>query len=65
MTAILYHIMPYQHLPCFIYVYIHGDIVVYLLYTTSIVMLEEVKISYIYFTAGWMVEHQWRVFPDC
>ena len=33
------------------------------------VMLEEEKNkllqSYSYFTAGWVMEHQWRVFPDC
>ena len=49
---------------CFIYKAI-GNIVVYLLYTTSFVMFEEVKISYSYLTAGWVIEHQWRVFPDC
>ena len=43
---------------------------VYLLYTTSFVTLEEVKNykslqSYKYFTAGWVIEHKWMVFPDC
>ena len=42
----------------------------YLLYTTSFVTLEEVKNykslqSYKYFTAGWVVEHKWELFPDC
>ena len=48
----------------------HGDITVYLLYTTSFVTLEEVKNfkslhSYKYFTAGWVVEHRWKQFKDC
>ena len=47
-----------------LHLYIHGDIIVYLLYTTSFVMLEEVKTSYSYVIAGWVMEHQWRVFPD-
>ena len=38
-----------------------------LLYTTSFVTLEEVKTSnskVSYFTAGWVMEYQWRVFPE-
>ena len=63
---VLYHIMPYQHLQwlSLLHLYSHGDIIVYLFYTTSFVMLEEVKTSYSYFTAGWVMEYQWRVFPD-
>ena len=44
--------------------------VVYLLYTTSFVTLEEVKNykslqSYKYFTAGFVKEHKWKVLPEC
>ena len=49
-SIILYHIMLYQHFQwlSLLHLYSHGDIVVYLLYTTSFVMtLEVVKISYI------------------
>ena len=42
---------------------------VYLLYTTSFVTLEEVKNfkslqSYKYFTVGWVIEHRWKVFDE-
>ena len=42
---------------------------VYLLYTTSFVTLEEVKNfkslqSYKYFTAGWVIDHRWRIFNE-
>jgi len=48
----------------------HGDITVYLIYTTSFVTLEEVKNfkslhSYKYFIAGWVAEHRWKQFKDC
>ena len=44
-------------------VYSNTDIVMYLLYTTSFVILEEVKNfkslqSYRYFIAGWVIEHR-------
>ena len=62
---ILYHIMPYQHLQVLslVQLYSHGDIVVYLLYTTHFVTLEEVKTSYskatvILLTAGWVMENR-------
>ena len=48
-------------------IYSHGDIVVHLLYTANFVTLDEVKISYSkasYFTAGSVMERQWRVFPE-
>ena len=47
-SDILYHIMRYQHSQwlSLLHLYSHGDIVIYLLYTTSFVTLEEVKISY-------------------
>ena len=50
-------------------VYSYADIVVYLLYTTSFVTLEEVKNfkllqSYKYFTAGWVIDHRWKVFNE-
>ena len=42
---------------------------VYLLYTTSFVTLEEVKNfkslqSYKYFIAGWVIDHRWKVFNE-
>ena len=42
---------------------------VYLLYTTSFVTLEEVKNfkslqSYKYFTAGWVIDHRWKIFNE-
>ena len=42
---------------------------VYLLYTTSFVTLEEVKNfkslqSYKYFTSGWVIEHRWKAFDE-
>ena len=47
----------------------HGDITVYLLYTTSFVTLDEVKNykslqSYKYFTAGWVVQIGWKMYSD-
>lgn len=47
----------------------YADIVVYLLYTTSFITLEEVKIfkslqSYKYFTAGWVIDHKWKMFQE-
>ena len=52
-----------------LYLYSYGDIVVYQ-YTTSFMTLEEVKNykslqSYKYFTAGWVIECKWKVFPEC
>ena len=60
---ILCHIMLYQHVQwlSLLHLYSHGDSIVYLLYTTSFVTLEELKISCSkasYFTAGWMMKHQ-------
>ena len=47
----------------------YADIVVYLLYITSFVTLEEVKNfkslqSYKYFTSGWVLETQWKKYCD-
>lgn len=47
----------------------YADITVYLLHTTNIVTLEETKNykslqSYRYFTAGWVVQHKWKVFKE-
>ena len=45
----------------------YPDIIVYLLYTTSFVTLEEVKnckslqsYNYMYFTSGWVLEVEWK-----
>ena len=53
----------------FFIVFSHADITVYLLHTTSFATLEEVKnykslSSYKYFTAGWIIEHKWKVFRE-
>lgn len=42
----------------------------YLLYTTSFVTFEEVRNykslqSFKYFIAGWVIEHRWKLYPDC
>ena len=54
----------------YILLFSHGDITVYLLYTTSFITLEEVKNykslqSYKYFTAGWVVQIRWKAYTDC
>ena len=62
-SIILYHIMLYQHFQwlSLLHLYSHGDIVVYLLYTTSFVMtLEEVKISYIKATVIILLDRWWN-----
>ena len=51
----------------FCLIYSHADTMVYLLYTTSFVTLEEVKNfkslqSYKHFTVAWVIEHRWKVF---
>ena len=57
----------------YIYIYIlscsYPDIVVYLLYTTSFVTLDEVKNykslqSYKYFTSGWVLEVEWKKYRE-
>ena len=47
-------------------IYSYADSVVYLLYTTSYVTLEEVKNFkslqiYKYFTAGWVIDHRFKL----
>ena len=54
---------------CLSFLFSYPDIVVYLLYTTSFVTLEEVKNyykslqSFKYFTSGWVLEIEWKKYP--
>ena len=59
----------HKHKSQFFWSYSYTDSVVYLLYTTSFVTLEEVKNfkslqSYKYFTAGWVIDHRLKVLNE-
>ena len=52
----------------FVSLFSYPDIVVYLLYTTSFVTLEEVKNykslqSFKYYTSGWVLDVEWKRYP--